>query len=92
MRTISPQLKRRTGRGILAGRIVGQRIFKISIFRTQHYCANTTVMGDLQWTGIHDAKATTLCLNGATIKSLRDERESWPVRGAYAWMDSPMKS
>jgi hypothetical protein len=29
MRTISPQLKRRTGRGILAGRIVGQKIFKI---------------------------------------------------------------
>jgi hypothetical protein len=45
------------------------------------YCANTTVKGDLQWTGIRDAKATTLCLNGATIKSLRDERESWPSPG-----------
>ena len=45
------------------------------------YCANTTVKGDLQWTGIRDAKATTLCLNGATIKSLRDERESWPSSG-----------
>lgn len=45
------------------------------------YCANTTVKGDLQWTGIRDAKATTLCLNGATIKNLRDERESWPSPG-----------
>jgi hypothetical protein len=36
MSTIPPQLKKRTGRGILAGRIVGQRTFKISIFHTQH--------------------------------------------------------
>jgi hypothetical protein len=42
------------------------------------------VKGDLQWTGIRDAKAKarTLCLNGATIKSLRDERESWPSPGS----------
>ncbi len=45
------------------------------------YCANMTVKGDLQWTGIRDARSTSLCLNGATIKSLRDERESWPSLG-----------
>jgi hypothetical protein len=45
------------------------------------YCANMTLKGDLQWTGIRDAKSTSLCLNGATIKSLRDERESWPSPG-----------
>jgi hypothetical protein len=45
------------------------------------YCANMTLKGDLQWTGIRDAKLTSLCLNGATIKSLRDERESWPSPG-----------
>jgi hypothetical protein len=45
------------------------------------YCANMTLKGDLQWTGIQDAKSTSLWLNGATIKSLRDERESWPSPG-----------
>jgi hypothetical protein len=45
------------------------------------YCANITLKGDLQWTGIRDAKSTSLCLNGATVKSLRDERESWPGPG-----------
>jgi hypothetical protein len=40
-----------------------------------------TLDGDLQWTGIRDAKLTSLCLNGATIKSLRDEHESWPGPG-----------
>ncbi len=45
------------------------------------YCANMTLKGDLQWTGIRDAKSTSLCSNGATIKSLRDERESWPSSG-----------
>ncbi len=45
------------------------------------YCANMTLKGDLQWTGIQDSESTTLWLNGATIKSLRDERESWPNQG-----------
>lgn len=45
------------------------------------YCANMTLKGDLLWTGIRDAKSTELCLNGATIESLRDERESWPGPG-----------
>ncbi|MGB6134315.1 MAG: hypothetical protein WBG54_21245 [Acidobacteriaceae bacterium] len=45
------------------------------------YCANLTLKGDLQWTGIQDARSTSLWLNGATIKSLRDERESWPGPG-----------
>jgi sRNA-binding regulator protein Hfq len=45
------------------------------------YCANMTLKGDLQWTGIRDPKSTSLWLNGATIKSLRDERESWPSPG-----------
>jgi len=45
------------------------------------YGANMALKGDLQWTGIRDAKSTSLCLNGATIKSLRDDRESWPKPG-----------
>lgn len=45
------------------------------------YCANMKLKGDLQWTGIQDAKSTALCLNGASVKSLRDERESWPSQG-----------
>jgi len=45
------------------------------------YCANMTLKGDLQWTGIRAPKSTSLCLNGAIVKSLRDERESWPSPG-----------
>jgi hypothetical protein len=37
--------------------------------------------GDLIWTGIRDPQKTSLCLNGAQIVSLRDERESWPGKG-----------
>src|ERR1700720_4877844 len=42
---------------------------------------NMILKGDLHCTGIRDAKSTSLCLNGATIKSLRDEHESWPSPG-----------
>jgi hypothetical protein len=45
------------------------------------YCANMTLKGDLQWTGIREPQKTSLWLNGATIKNLRDERESWPKQG-----------
>ena len=45
------------------------------------YCANMMLKGDLQWTGIRDPHKTSLWLNGATIKNLRDERESWPKQG-----------
>jgi sRNA-binding regulator protein Hfq len=45
------------------------------------YCANMTLKGDLQWTGIQEPEKTSLWLNGATIKTLRDERESWPKPG-----------
>ncbi len=45
------------------------------------YCANMTLKGDLQWTGIRKPHKTSLWLNGATIKSLRDERASWPKPG-----------
>lgn len=42
------------------------------------YCLNMQLNGDLIWTGIRDPQKTSLCLNGAQIVSLRDERESWP--------------
>jgi hypothetical protein len=45
------------------------------------YCANMTLIGDLQWMGIQEPQKTSLWLNGATIKNLRDERESWPKKG-----------
>jgi sRNA-binding regulator protein Hfq len=45
------------------------------------YCANMMLKGDLQWTGIQQPEKTSLWLNGATIKTLRDERESWPKQG-----------
>lgn len=45
------------------------------------YCANMALKGDLQWTGIREPQKTSLWLNGATIKNLRDERESWTKQG-----------
>jgi hypothetical protein len=44
------------------------------------YCLNMELDGDLIWSGIRDSKKTILCLNGAQIGTLRDERESWPGR------------
>ena len=45
------------------------------------YCVNMKLEGDLTWTGIHNPQKTSLCLNGASIGNLRDERESWPGPG-----------
>ncbi len=45
------------------------------------YCANMALKGDLQWTGIQEPEKTSLWLNGASVKSVRDERESWPKQG-----------
>jgi hypothetical protein len=45
------------------------------------YCANMTLKGDLQWTGIQEPEKTSLWLNGASVKNVRDERESWPKQG-----------
>jgi len=42
------------------------------------YCANMKLDGDLIWTGIQNPKKTSLWLNGASIKNIRDDRESWP--------------
>jgi hypothetical protein len=44
------------------------------------YCLNMRLEGDLHWTGIRNSNKTVLCLNGARIGTLRDERESWPVK------------
>jgi hypothetical protein len=44
------------------------------------YCLNMRLEGDLHWTSIRNPNKTTLCLNGARIGTLRDERESWPVK------------
>ena len=44
------------------------------------YCLNMKLEGDLYWTGIRNPDKTSLCLNGARIGTLRDERESWPAQ------------
>ncbi len=48
---------------------------------TALYCANMHLEGDLIWTSIQHPERTSLWLNGASIKSLRDDRESWPAPG-----------
>jgi hypothetical protein len=45
------------------------------------YCANMKLDGDLLWTSIQNPKKTSLWLNGASIKNIRDDRESWPEPG-----------
>jgi hypothetical protein len=45
------------------------------------YCANMKLAGDFIWTSIRDSKSTSLWLNGASIKNLRDDRDSWPGAG-----------
>jgi len=44
-------------------------------------CQNLTVGGDLIWYAIRDAGAARLVLNGAKIKNLRDDQDSWPEEG-----------
>lgn len=45
------------------------------------YCLNMRLDGELIWTGIQNAKQTSLWLNGASVKTLRDDRDSWPKAG-----------
>jgi len=44
-------------------------------------CLNLTVGGDLIWYGIRNAGKTWLDLSAASIKNLRDDKESWPKEG-----------
>lgn len=43
--------------------------------------ARTWVAGDLIWHNIEKPNDTRLLLYGATVKNLRDDRESWPAPG-----------
>ena len=45
------------------------------------YCAKMEMGGDLVWTSIKNPKKTSLWLNGATIKNIRDDRRAGPNRG-----------
>jgi hypothetical protein len=45
------------------------------------YCLNLSLDGELVWTNIQNAKQTGLWLNGASVKNLRDDRDSWPKAG-----------
>jgi hypothetical protein len=45
------------------------------------YCAKMELSGELIWTSIKNPKQTSLWLNGATIRNIRDDRESWPGPG-----------
>jgi len=41
-------------------------------------CPNLHLSGDLLWMGIEKSEKIYLDLNGAMVKNLRDDRESWP--------------
>ena len=45
------------------------------------YCLNMKLDGDLVWAGIENPQQTHLWLNGAKVKTIRDEKISWPGAG-----------
>ena len=44
-------------------------------------CLNLAVGGDLLWYEVRNAGTAGLILSGASIKNLRDDKESWPSEG-----------
>jgi hypothetical protein len=69
------------GRVELQGAHVGGNLVCDGATLLALYCANIKLDGDLIWTNIQNPKKTSLWLNGASIKNIRDDRESWPDPG-----------
>lgn len=44
-------------------------------------CQNAVIAGDLFWQSIENPMGASLFLSGARVKSLRDDRQSWPAKG-----------
>jgi len=69
-----------TGRVELPGSELGGDLVCDDAALSALYCLNMKLEGDLHWTGIRNPDKTVLCLTGARIGTLRDERESWPAK------------
>jgi hypothetical protein len=65
---------------LLATRIGGELAF-IGAKTTTVGCKDMRLSGDMWWMGIQESGDAVLDLTGASLKNLRDDRESWPVPG-----------
>ena len=65
---------------LLSARIGGELTF-IGAKTTLVVCKDLLLKGDMWWMGIQEPQEATLHLPGASVKSLRDDRESWPAPG-----------
>jgi hypothetical protein len=65
---------------LLGARIGGELAF-IGAKTTLVICKDLRLGGDMFWMGIQEPGEAILHLTGASVKNLRDERESWPPPG-----------
>ncbi len=65
---------------LLGTRISGQLDFRGAKL-AKVVCRNMQVADDLMWMGIREPENAALDLTGARVKNLRDDKESWPVKG-----------
>jgi hypothetical protein len=65
---------------LLGARIDGELGF-IGAKTTLVVCKDLRLKGDMWWTGIQEPGLAVLDLTGASVKNLRDDRESWPAPG-----------
>jgi hypothetical protein len=65
---------------LLGARIGGELAF-IGAKTTLVICKDLRLGGDMFWMGIQEPGEAILHLTGASVKNLRDDRESWPAPG-----------
>jgi len=65
---------------LLGARIGGELAF-IAAKTAVVGCKDLRLSGDMWWTGIQEPQEALLDLTGASLKNLRDDRESWPAPG-----------
>jgi hypothetical protein len=65
---------------LLGARIGGELAF-ICAKTTTVGCKDMRLSGDMWWMGIQNDREAVLDLTGASLKNLRDDRESWPAPG-----------
>jgi hypothetical protein len=65
----------------LLGARIDQELGFIGAKTTRVICKDLHLRGDMWWTGVQNSQEATLDLTGASMKSLHDDRESWPSPG-----------
>jgi len=65
----------------LLGTRIGGELAIIGAKTTTVVCKDMRLSGDMWWMGIQKDREAVLDLTGASLKNLRDDRESWPAPG-----------